>query len=148
MDYKFKKFSDLTRDELYEILRLRSEVFIVEQKCTYQDIDLKDKLAYHLFLEDNNVIVSYLRILPKGISYEEVAIGRVLTKESYRKMGLSKKLIQKAIDFVTDTLGEKEIRLSAQLYARKLYEGCGFKRTSDIYLEDGIEHIEMLYKKQ
>lgn len=146
MDYKIKKFSELTTDQLYEVLKLRSEVFVVEQNCVYQDIDSKDKDAYHLFLEDKNIITSYLRILPKGISYEEVAIGRVLTKESYRKRGLSRELIQKAIDFVKGVLKESEIRLSGQLYARKLYEGCGFKQASNIYLEDGIEHIEMLYR--
>ncbi|NLY46943.1 MAG: GNAT family N-acetyltransferase [Tissierella sp.] len=146
MNYKLKKFSELTTDELYEILKIRAEIFIVEQKCLYQDIDSRDKLAYHLFFEDHNEIVSYLRILEKGVSYHEVAIGRVVTRESHRKKGHSKELIQKAITFITDTLEETEIRLSAQLYAKKLYQSCGFRQASDIYLEDGIEHIEMLFQ--
>lgn len=146
MNYKIKKFSDLTIDQLYEIFKIRAEIFVVEQNCAYQDVDSRDKGAYHLFLENNNEIIAYLRILPKGISYEEVSIGRVLTKESYRKRGLSRDLMDKAIAFVIDTLGEKEIRISAQVYLQEFYKSFGFKTVSDIYLEDGIEHIEMLCK--
>ncbi len=147
MNWKIKKFNDLTTKELYEILRVRAEVFIVEQNCIYQDLDSKDEVSYHLFLEDNDMVVAYLRILPKGVSYPEIAIGRVLTKANYRNKGISKEMVQKAIDFVTDTLGEKEIRISAQAYLLKFYKDFGFEPTSDIYLEDGIEHIEMLYQK-
>ncbi len=134
-------------NELYEILKIRAEVFVVEQNCVYQDLDSKDKASYHLFLEDSEEIAAYLRILPKGISYPEIAIGRVLTKASYRKKGLAKEIMKKAIDYITDSLEEKKIRISAQLYLLEFYKELGFEPISDIYLEDGIEHIEMLYQK-
>lgn len=145
LNYHIKRFSELTTEQLYEILKIRAEIFIVEQNCAYQDVDSRDRESYHLFLEENNEIVAYLRILPKGISYKEVSIGRVLTKECYRKKGLSRDLINKAIVFITDTLGEKQIRISAQVYLQEFYKSLGFKPKSDIYLEDGIEHIEMLF---
>lgn len=147
MNWKVKKFSELTTNELYEILKIRVEIFVVEQDCVYQDLDSKDKVSYHLFLEDNEEIIAYLRILPKGLSYPEVAIGRVLTKATYRKKGLSREMVKRAIDFVSDTLEEKKIRISAQAYLVEFYKSFGFEPTSDIYLEDGIEHIEMLYQK-
>lgn len=147
MNCKIKKFSELTTKELYEILKVRAEVFVVEQNCVYQDLDSKDEVSYHLFLEDNSEIIAYLRILPKGISYPETSIGRVLTKATYRKNGLSKEIVQKAIEFIIDILEEKEIKISAQAYLQKFYKSFGFEPTSDIYLEDGIEHIEMLYQK-
>lgn len=147
MNWNIKKFNELTVNELYEILKVRAEVFVVEQNCVYQDLDSKDKASYHLFLEDNEEIAAYLRILPKGISYPEIAIGRVLTKASYRKKGLAKEIMKKAIDYITDSLEEKKIRISAQFYLLEFYKELGFEPISDIYLEDGIEHIEMLYQK-
>lgn len=146
MNYHIKKFNELTTKELYEILKVRAEIFVVEQNCVYQDLDSKDEVSYHLFLEENNQIAAYLRIIPKGISYPETAIGRVLTKEIYRGKGLSGEIVQRAINFITDTLREQEIRISAQAYLQKFYKDLGFEPTSDIYLEDGIEHIEMLYQ--
>lgn len=147
MNWNIKKFNELTVNELYEILKIRAEVFVVEQNCVYQDLDSKDKMSYHLFFEDNEEIAAYLRILPKGISYPEIAIGRVLTKASYRKKGLAKEIMKKAIDYITDSLEEKKIRISAQFYLLEFYKELGFEPISDIYLEDGIEHIEMLYQK-
>lgn len=146
-NYQIKKFNELTKKELYEMLKVRSEVFVVEQNCAYQELDSKDEASYHLFLKDDDEIVAYLRILPKDISYPEVSIGRVLTKATHRKKGMSKQLMKKAIKFITDILGENEIRISAQAYLQKFYKSFGFEPTSDIYLEDGIEHMEMLYKK-
>lgn len=148
MNWKIKKFDELTTKELYEILRIRAEVFVVEQDCVYQDLDSKDEDAYHLFGEEKGDVVSYLRILQKGVVYQETAIGRVLTKKSYRKKGLSREMVQRAIDFITNDIVENEIRISAQAYLLKFYESFGFETTSDVYLEDGIEHIEMLYKRQ
>ena len=147
MDWHIKKFSELTAYELYDILKLRSEVFVVEQNCIYQDIDSNDKLSYHLFLEDKEEIIAYLRVLPKGVSYPEASIGRVLTKADYRKKGLSREMVNRAISFIVNTLEEKEIRISAQSYLLGFYNSLGFEPVSDIYLEDGIEHIEMLYQK-
>ena len=146
MNWKIKRFEELTTTELYEILRVRAEVFVVEQTCIYQDLDLKDKKAYHLFCEDNDEIVAYLRILDKNVSYSEISIGRVLVTEMNRGKGLAREMMQKAISFVEEELSEMQIRISAQLYLKKFYEGLGFSVTSDIYLEDDIEHIEMVYR--
>lgn len=146
MNWKTKRFEELTTTELYEILRVRAEVFVVEQTCIYQDLDLKDKKAYHLFCENNGEIAAYLRILDKGVSYPEISIGRVLTRETNRRIGLAREMMQKAISFVEEELSEMQIRISAQLYLKRFYESLGFSVTSDIYLEDDIEHIEMVYK--
>lgn len=146
MEWKFKKFNQLTLDELYGVLQLRSEVFVVEQDCPYQDLDGKDKVAYHLFLEDNNEIVAVLRILPENVSYEEMAIGRVIVKKSYRGRGISKVMMKKAIDFIIKDLGRNKIRLSGQAYLTDFYISLGFKKVSDEYLEDGIKHFEFLYE--
>lgn len=147
MNWHVKEFNQLTTKELYEILKVRAEVFVVEQQCIFQDLDSKDEVSFHLFIEDNSEIVAYLRILPPNISYSEAAIGRVLTKAEHRKKGISRKLVQNAINFVTDSLGEQTIRISAQAYLLKFYNDLGFESVSEVYLEDGIEHIEMLYKK-
>ena len=146
MNWKIKRFEELTITELYEILRVRAEVFVVEQTCVYQDLDLKDKRAYHLFCEIDGEMVAYLRILDKGVSYPEISIGRVLTRETNRRIGLAREMMQNAILFIKEELGERHIRISAQLYLQRFYESLGFSVTSDIYLEDDIEHIEMVYR--
>ncbi|MDO5819561.1 MAG: GNAT family N-acetyltransferase [Methanobrevibacter sp.] len=131
------------------MLKLRAEVFVVEQDCPYQDLDDKDKHAYHLFLEDEengSIVAAVLRILPENISYEDMAIGRVIVKKPYRGQGLSKIMMNKAIDFIIDDLGKKRIRLSGQAYLTEFYEDLGFKKVSDVYLEDGIDHYEFLYE--
>lgn len=144
VNWKIKRFEELTTIELYEILRVRAEVFVVEQTCVYQDLDEKDKKAYHLFCENNGEIVAYLRILDKGVSYPEISIGRVLTRETNRRTGLAREMMQKAISFVEEELSEMQIRISAQLYLKRFYESLGFLITSEVYLEDDIEHIEMV----
>lgn len=145
MEWKLKKFDDLTSDELYGILKLRSEVFVVEQDCIYQDLDDKDQLSYHLFLENDGETVAVSRIIPENVSYEEMSIGRVVVKENFRGQGLSKIMMKKAIDFIVDDLGKSEIRLSGQAYLVDFYENLGFKKVSDVYMEDNIEHFEFLY---
>lgn len=147
MNWKIKLFNELTTDELYEILRLRAEVFVVEQDCAYQDLDLKDRLSYHLFLEENNEVIAYLRIIQKNVSYPEISIGRVITKKTYRGKGIAREMVQKAINYVIDKLKENKIRISAQAYLLEFYKSLGFKQTSDIYLEDGIKHIQMLFER-
>lgn len=145
MEWKLKKFDDLTSDELYGILKLRSEVFVVEQDCVYQDLDDKDQLSYHLFLENDGETVAVSRIIPENVSYEEMSIGRVVVKENFRGQGLSKIMMKKAIDFIVDDLGKSEIRLSGQAYLVDFYDNLGFKKVSDVYMEDNIEHFEFLY---
>lgn len=162
MTWKIKRFDELSVKEMYEILKVRTEVFVVEQNCIYQDLDSKDENAYHLFVEDQGEVVGYLRILPKGVVYQETAIGRVLIKQTHRKKGLSREMVKKAIEYIINDnimndnlindnlineVGGDAIRISAQLYLLKFYESLGFETVSDIYLEDGIEHIEMLYRR-
>lgn len=148
MNWTIKRFNELTINELYNILKIRAEVFVVEQNCVYQDVDSKDNASYHLFLEDKEGIVAYLRILPKGISYAECSIGRVLTKETHRKQRLGNEMMKIAIHFIEETLKERKIRISAQAYLLEFYKSVGFEPVSDIYLEDDIEHIEMLYENE
>lgn len=145
MNWKIKRFEELSITELYEILRVRAEVFVVEQTCVYQDLDEKDKNAYHLFCEDNGNVTAYLRILDKGVSYPEISIGRVLTSQSGRRKGLGREMMNRAIEFVLENLKEKKIRISGQLYLKDFYESLGFETVSEVYLEDEIPHIEMLY---
>ncbi|WP_346930081.1 GNAT family N-acetyltransferase [Clostridium sp.] len=147
MEFKIKKFNELTIEELYKILRARNEVFVVEQACIYQDCDNKDYNSYHLYLEEGNEVVGYLRIVNKGISYDEISIGRVLVKETHRNKGLSRRMMLEGIKFIEENLNSTEIRLSGQVYIKKFYESLGFKQVSEEYLEDDIPHVEMLYKK-
>ncbi|MBR0272065.1 MAG: GNAT family N-acetyltransferase [Methanobrevibacter sp.] len=147
MNWKLKKFDELTNDELYDILKLRSEVFVVEQDCVYNDLDDKDKVAYHLFLKDSDEIVAVSRILPENVRFEEFSIGRVIVKKSHRGRGLSRIMMNMAIDFIINDLNQNKIRLSGQAYLSDYYISLGFKKVSDVYLEDGIDHFEFLYEK-
>ena len=145
VEWKIKRFEELTTTELYEILRVRAEVFVVEQTCIYQDLDEKDKRAYHLYCEESGKVKAYLRILYRGISYPEISIGRVLTTENNRRKGLAREMMKNAIDFICKDLGENQIRISGQLYLQAFYESLGFQTVSEMYLEDDIPHVEMLY---
>ena len=147
IDWKYKQFNDLTPDELYAILRLRNEVFVVEQNCVFQDADNKDQPSYHLMGWKNNSLVAYSRLVPAGISYSEPSIGRVVTSPSGRSLGMGKELMQQAINILYKTWGKTDIKIGAQLYLERFYNSFGFQRSSDIYMEDGIEHIEMLLQK-
>lgn len=147
MKWNIKRFSNLEAKEMYEILKVRNDVFVVEQRCIYQDIDDKDKSAYHIFAMDNDIVIAYLRVLEKGISYNEISIGRVLIDRNNRGKGLAKEIMLKAINFVETDLKEKVIRISAQEYLINFYSSLGFEIVSEAYLEDDIPHVEMLYKK-
>jgi ElaA protein len=146
LNLEIKKFKELKGEEIYQILKARNEVFIVEQHCAYQDCDDKDRSAYHLFLEDKKEIIAYLRILQKGVSYDEISVGRVLVNKSYRGKGIAQEMMIKAIKFIEENLNERKIRISAQAYLIDFYKGFGFEEVSNVYLEDDIPHIEMLYK--
>ena len=149
MNWQIKGMNELTARELYEILKVREEVFIVEQNCIYHDIDFKDELSHHLFLEnEQKEVVACCRIIPRGISYPEVSIGRVLTKATHRKTGLGKEMMQRAIDFIEKEWQETEIRISGQLYLLEFYKSLGFEQVSEVYLEDNQDHIELLYKSR
>ena len=142
MNLIVKKFDELTPYELYKILQARVAVFVVEQNCPYQELDGKDINAYHMWLEDNGEIKACLRILDKGISYEEASVGRVITTE--RGKGYGEKILRAGVEFAQKTYHADKIKIGAQLYAKKFYEKVGFRQISDTYLEDGIMHIHML----
>jgi len=148
LDFIIKKFEEFDLKYFYEIIKIREEVFIVEQACVYQECDGKDEKAFHLVCRENGQVMAYLRILERGVSFNEISIGRVLVKKEYRGRGLAKKLIKKAIKFIENELLENEIRISAQEYLTKFYESFGFKTVSDMYLEDEIPHVEMFYTNQ
>lgn len=139
-----KTFAELTPDELYAILRLRSEVFVVEQNCVFLDMDNKDQKSHHLMGWRGSELVGYSRILRAGISYVESSIGRVVTSPAARRLGVGRELLNKSIGTVYTLYGKQPIRIGAQCYLIKFYESFGFVQKGEIYLEDGIEHIEML----
>ena len=139
-----KKFDTLTPRELYAIMQLRNEVFVVEQQCVYQDADDKDQSSYHFMGWHNEKLIAYTRILPAGIAYEMASIGRVVSSPGIRRSGIGKELMIKSIEQVEKLFGKVAIKIGAQLYLNEFYSSLGFKQNSGIYLEDGIEHIEMI----
>lgn len=145
MELIIKHFSQLSRDELYEIYKLRAEVFVVEQQCVYQDIDDGDRSAYHVFFKDEAGIQAYLRILPAGAVFDAVSIGRVIAVK--RRCGLGTRIVQEGIKAARELLGAEEIKIEAQVYAKGLYEKLGFVQTSEEFLEDGIPHVEMVWRE-
>ena len=144
MNWNFKTFNKLTKIELYSLLRLRAEVFVVEQDCPYQDVDNKDQKALHVFAVENEEVIAYTRVFKPGDYFQEASIGRVVTKPSYRGTGLGQKLMQNTIDFIENSTISKPIRISAQTYLIQFYESYGFKKVGIKYEEDGIPHIGML----
>lgn len=144
LHWLLKRFDELTPYQLYAILQLRNEVFVVEQNCVFQDADDKDQNSYHLMGFLDNKLVAYTRLVPAGVSYEQASIGRVVTSPSVRRSGAGKLLMQQSIDSLYSLFGKVPIKIGAQLYLQHFYESFGFERISDIYLEDGIEHIYML----
>ncbi len=145
LKWKFNYYNELSIDELYAILQLRSEVFVVEQNCIYQDADSKDSTSFHLSGWDGGTLVAYCRILPPGASYKEASIGRVVSSPHYRNKGYGKQLMKEAIIHTLTQFNCKTIKISAQLYLQKFYEQLGFLQISESYLEDNIPHIEMLF---
>ena len=141
MNLFVKAFDELTTEELFEIYKLRSAVFVVEQQCVYQDIDDLDKVALHLWLEEDGCILSYLRVLPPGTVREEAAIGRVLSV--VRRKGYAAMLLKEAIRVIRERFCTDAVYLEAQTHAKKLYEKLGFRQISEEFLEDGIPHIKM-----
>jgi len=145
MNWVFKKFEQLTPHELYAILQLRNEIFVVEQNCVFQDADNKDQLSHHLMGWEGDLLVAYSRVIPPGVAYDSFpSIGRVVTSMKVRRTGAGKLLMQQSIEELQKLFGMVPIKLGAQLYLKKFYESLGFSQSSDIYLEDGIPHIEMI----
>lgn len=147
MDISIKPFDELDIHELYSLLQLRSEVFVVEQTCIYNDLDDLDQLAWHLILKKDNRVAGTARILPGGTRFPQVSIGRVVVSPHFRRRNFGKLVMQEAMKFAFSHFTASEIKISAQLYLEKFYEDLGFRRITEIYDEDGIPHIGMLAKK-
>ncbi|MFH6603108.1 GNAT family N-acetyltransferase [Maribacter algicola] len=141
-----KKFEDLTPKELYAILRLRSEVFVVEQNCVYQDLDDKDVLALHVIGFKKNTVVAYTRVFKPGDYFSEASIGRVVVKANERQYGYGREIMAASIKAVENLFHTTTIHLSAQCYLQKFYNSLGFEQIGEEYLEDGIPHIGMVKK--
>jgi ElaA protein len=144
LQFVCKKFDELSLLELYRLLQLRSQVFNVEQRCDDQDVDDKDQNAYHLCIYDGETLCAYARLLPPGLSYSEMSIGRVAVAQEYRRKNIGRKLMMSAIENCYTLFGKGSIKISAQAYLQRFYESFGFYKIGDIYLEAGIEHIKML----
>ncbi len=144
IEWKYKNFGQLTPFELYDLLRLRSEVFVVEQTCIFLDLDNSDQHCFHLFGYHQNILIAYARIVPPAVAYEQPSIGRVVTSIAVRGSGAGKQLMQQSIDKLYSTFGNVPIKIGAQFYLKKFYQSFGFDQISPVYLEDGIEHIYML----
>ena len=146
--WTLKKFEELTSTELYAIMHLRNEVFVVEQNCVYQDADNKDVKSWHFMGWDGETLVAYTRLLPQGISYAEASIGRVVSSPKYRGIGAGRELMERSIDTTVKLFNCSAIKIGAQLYLKKFYESLGFIQSGPEYLEDNIPHIEMLLSKK
>ncbi|MCC9166259.1 GNAT family N-acetyltransferase [Pontibacter harenae] len=139
-----KDFNSLTPTELYDMLRLRSEVFVVEQTCIFLDMDDKDQKCHHILFYQDNTLVATARLVPPGLYYTEMSIGRIVTSMQVRGTGVGKQLVDYAIDACYNLFGKGPIKIGAQLYAKKFYESFGFEQSSEVYDEDGIDHIHMI----
>lgn len=144
LHWTIKPYDELTLTELYELLRLRVEVFIVEQNCVFQDLDRQDDKAYHLLgYAEGNELAAYARLFDAGLSYEEVAIGRVIVSPAHRRRGFGQELMRQAIAYCEVLYGAQPIRIGAQQYLERFYQEFGFAQCGEGYLEDGIPHIPM-----
>jgi ElaA protein len=144
LDISVKTFNQLTLDELYYLLQLRSQVFVVEQDCVYQDVDGKDHKALHVIGKIDNTIIAYTRIFKPGDYFKEASIGRVVVSKTFRHLNYGHQLMISSIEAVEMSFNTKEIKLSAQKYLEKFYNNLGFKTIGESYLEDGIPHIAMI----
>ena len=140
-----KTFSDLTLEELYELLRVRSEVFVVEQDCVYQDLDGDDQSSVHLWLTEGDRVLALCRVCPAGTHMQEISIGRVITTE--RGKGYGKRIMREGIAAAREYFGAKVIDIEAQEYAKGFYEQAGFRQSSEPFILDGIPHIRMTWKE-
>jgi len=149
LSWQFKHFTELTTMELHDLIQLRLQTFVVEQNCVYQDLDGKDKKSYHLICRDGfGDIIGTARIIPAGISYPEVSIGRFVIAEDKRGNQYGIGMMNRCMEFIKAEFGNVAVRISAQQYLEKFYNRFGFQSTDKKYLEDGIPHLEMLYQPE
>lgn len=144
LEWNCKLFHELTPEELYAILRLRSEVFVVEQNCVFLDMDDKDQGCHHLMGTKDGELIAYTRLVPPGLIYPYTSIGRVVTAPAARRTGAGRALMAQSIGEAHRLYGKSPIKIGAQLYLKAFYESFKFTQISDVYLEDGIPHIYML----
>lgn len=147
LSWETRAFNKLSPYGLYDIVQARIEVFAVEQECIYQDLDGKDLKGHHLTGYAGEKLAAYARLLPPGISYEEASIGRIITTMAFRGTGVGKELVRRSIAEIERLYQTRQIKISAQERLQAFYEGLGFVKTSEAYIEDGIPHIEMLIEK-
>ena len=149
LDWQVKYYRELSTNEFHDIIELRLRAFVVEQNCSYLDLDGKDKKCYHLICRDGmGNVVATARILPPGLSYPEVAIGRVVIDESIRGKGIGHTLMEEAMKFTEAEFGKVPIRISAQKHLENYYNKHAFYSTGKEYPEDGIPHVEMLFNPE
>jgi ElaA protein len=146
VQFSIKTFQELSAIEIYEMLQLRCEVFVVEQDCVYQDIDNKDQKAFHIIGYKNSKLVAYSRVFDAGDYFELPSIGRIVVKKEERQFKYGHELVANSIDFILQNFKNKNILISAQTYLTKFYNSHGFQQQGEEYLEDGIPHIKMLRK--
>ncbi len=142
--WQLSPFYELGPAELYQLLRLRSEVFVVEQQCVFLDMDNYDQQCWHLLGWQGHLLAASVRLVPAGLIYDEVSIGRVVTSPLARRNGIGKLLMREAIRCAGELFGHNDIRIGAQQYLTRFYESFGFSTTGDTYMEDGIPHVKML----
>lgn len=148
VQFSIKTFSELTPVDIYEMLRLRSEVFVVEQDCVYQDIDNKDQKAFHVLGFKENQLVAYSRIFDGGDYFDLPSIGRIVVKKNQRQFKYGHQLVATSIQYIVDNFEESSIAISAQTYLTKFYNSHNFYQVGEGYLEDGIPHIKMIREQQ
>ncbi|RPF53168.1 GNAT family N-acetyltransferase [Aquisalibacillus elongatus] len=140
-----KSLYELTHDELYDILKLRVEVFVVEQNCPYPEIDGYDQKSFHIFAQDSEGIMAYCRVIPPGVKFQEASIGRVITHERTRRTGIGTEMLQYTLNDIAQRWNHPSVKIEAQAHLQAFYGNCGFKTISDEFLEDGIPHVEMIF---
>ncbi len=146
MEKVIKKFDELTLNELYDIMKLRVDIFVVEQNCPYGELDNKDMESIHIFYKEDGEIAAYLRIIPKFLSYDSVSMGRICIKQEFRSRKLGREIVKDAINYIEKDMKEYIITIGAQEYLKDFYASFDFKPISDVYDEDGIKHLDMQRK--
>ena len=143
MEKIIKKFDELTLEELYDVMKLRTDIFVVEQNCPYSELDNKDKESIHVFYKEQEKITAYLRIIPKFLSYDSVSMGRICVKKEFRTQKLGRAIVKDAINYIEKEMEEYIITIGAQEYLKDFYASFDFKPISEVYDEDGIKHLDM-----
>ncbi|GAB4075072.1 GNAT family N-acetyltransferase [Barrientosiimonas marina] len=148
MNWHVKSFQELTNDELFALMKLRVNIFVVEQACAYSELDDYDRQALHYFAEDDGDIVANVRLLPRDTAFKEPSIGRVVVAPEYRGGGYGRRIMQKAMHYIAGQWHEPVIKLSAQTHLKSFYGELDFRQLSDAYLDSGISHVDMIWEQK